>query len=105
MKRPFTILIIALLFQLVLTAQTNVLTPYNILNIKNVSAVEISPDLNYAAYTLNIPRSFSDKPGGEYRELHLINLTDRSSRPLIEGMVNINSINWYILRAFKNSFI
>ncbi len=94
MKRPFTILIIALLFQLVLTAQTNVLTSYNIFNIKNVSAVEISPDLNYAAYTLNIPRSFSDKPGGEYRELHLINLTDRSSRPLIEGMVNINSIKW-----------
>lgn len=94
MKRPCAVLMIVFLFQLLLIAQTNVLTSYNIFNIKNVSAVEVSPDLNYAVYTLNVPRSFSDKPGSEYRELHLINLTDRSSRPLIEGAVNINSIKW-----------
>lgn len=93
-RRTLSAIFLLLVINLTSHAQTNVLTPYNIFNIKNVTQVTISPDMNYAAYTINVPRSFSDKPGGEYRELHIVSLSDGSSKTLLSGKVNVSSINW-----------
>ncbi len=74
--------------------QTNVLTSYNIFNLKSVSETKISPDGNFIAYTVNVPRPFTDKPGSDYKYLYVFDISKNESKPLIEDKNDISSINW-----------
>ena len=75
-------------------SNANVLLPKELLNLKSVSSAVISPDGKYAAYTVSVPRTADEKPGGSYSELYVINLKTKVSRPYITGKENVSSIAW-----------
>jgi Tol biopolymer transport system component len=71
-----------------------VLTSYNIFDLQDVSEVAVSPDQQHIAYTVNIPRPFSDTAGTDYRELYVYNVSSGEITPLLTGKSRIFSINW-----------
>lgn len=75
-------------------AQNKLLNYYNLFDIKFVAETVISPDGNYIAYTLNIPRTLSEAPGGDYRELHIFDLKNKTSKALISGSKSVFSVSW-----------
>lgn len=76
------------------TAREGVFTPYTIFDMKNVSEVAVSPDRLYIAYSLIVPRPFSDAPGADYRELHVYNTKTGETAALLTGRINIASVGW-----------
>ncbi|MFW5726167.1 MAG: S9 family peptidase, partial [Bacteroidota bacterium] len=76
-----------------LQAQTT-LTPQNIFDLQSVAEVAISPDKSYIAYTVNVPRPFTDEAGGDYRELHLMDVSTGESIPFITGKRSLFSLGW-----------
>ncbi len=71
------------------------ITVSNLFDIKHVFEVALSPDGKYIAYTLNVPRPFDHRPGGDYRELHLLNIANGESKPLIKGAKSVFSVQWH----------
>ena len=93
MKRTLWILVFFLLPGVLAKAQ-NTLTPQNLFDIESVIEVAISPDNDYIAYTLNVPRPFTDDAGGDYRELYVYDVQSQESIPLLTGSNNVFSIGW-----------
>ncbi len=93
MKKSLCILVFFLLPGLMTMAQ-NTLTPQNLFDIESVVEVAISPDKNHIAYTLNVPRPFTDNAGGDYRELYVYNIRNQESVPLLTGNISVFSIGW-----------
>jgi len=77
-----------------LTAQENTFTSYDLLRMKYVVETSISPDGNFIAYTLHVPRQLTDKPGNNYRYLFLYDLANEISNELLGDKVNISSLGW-----------
>ena len=88
----------ALLFVLWLaTAQSwagNVMTPEDVLKIKTCMAATVSPNGQWIAYTVNVPRLANDEAGGAYSELHVLTVATGETRPFITGKVTIRSPQW-----------
>jgi dipeptidyl aminopeptidase/acylaminoacyl peptidase len=82
------------LFLPALYAQNNVLTSYNLFDIKSVTDTEVSPDGKYAAYIVNVPRPFTDKPGIDYKHLFLLNVETGSTRALLEEKESVSFLRW-----------
>ena len=76
------------------TMGQDVLTPQNLFDIKTVAEVAISPNKDYIAFTLNVPRPFDHTVGGDYRELYLYNVRNENIIPFITGNRSIFSIGW-----------
>jgi dipeptidyl aminopeptidase/acylaminoacyl peptidase len=95
-KRTISLAIGLLFLGILAVAQTsgNVLTPEKLFEIQSVAEVAISPNKQYVAYTLSVPRSFDQKPGGDYRELHIVDLKTNEVNKLITGEQSVSSINW-----------
>lgn len=74
--------------------QSRVFNSYDLLQMKAVVETAISPDNNYIAYTLNVPRSLSEEPGGDYRYLYIFNLLNGTTRELIAEKRSVTSIGW-----------
>lgn len=64
-------------------------------NLESVAESAISPQQDAIAFTLNTPKPFTDKPGGNYRELHLFDLRTGETRPLLTGKHSILDIKWH----------
>jgi dipeptidyl aminopeptidase/acylaminoacyl peptidase len=77
-----------------LTAQENTFTSYDLLRMKYVVETAISPDGNFIAYTVHVPRQLTDIPGKNYRYLYLYDLANEKSVELIGDKVFISSIGW-----------
>jgi dipeptidyl aminopeptidase/acylaminoacyl peptidase len=77
-----------------LTAQENTFTSYDLLRMKYVVETSISPDGNFIAYTVHVPRQLTDEPGKHYRYLYLYDLANEKSAELLEDKVFISSIGW-----------
>ncbi len=90
--RPMFILLFILPI-LPLQAQ-DILTERNIFDLKQVIEAEISPDGRHVAYTLLVPRPFDDSPGGDFRELHVLDLSSGESRAYISGKKVVYSLGW-----------
>jgi dipeptidyl aminopeptidase/acylaminoacyl peptidase len=83
-------------------AQDKLFTPADVARIRQVQAVEISPEGTHIAYLLGVPRRpFVDDDGPAYAELHVVEFPGPSSpirpepaRPFISGPVNIANIAW-----------
>ncbi|MFP4692002.1 MAG: S9 family peptidase [Bacteroidales bacterium] len=88
--------IILALFWLVLPAAQadNVLTPHKVLDLETVSEVAISPDQNYIAFTLNVPRPFDHDAGTDYRELYVYDVANDEILPFITGEQRVFGIKW-----------
>ena len=70
------------------------LTPKHLFDIQSVAEVAISPSKELIAYTVNIPRPLDHRPGGDYRELHVVNLKTNEVKKLITGDQSVFSIGW-----------
>jgi dipeptidyl aminopeptidase/acylaminoacyl peptidase len=88
----FTLLIMLLMISAGSAGQ--VLTSYNIFNLQDVSEVAVSPDQQHIAYTVNIPRPFSDTAGTDYRELYVYTVSSGEITPLLTGKSRVLSISW-----------
>ena len=87
-------LYIPILFLSSLIYSQETLSPNDLLNLKYCSAAQLSPNGEWIAYTVQIPRKADDKPGGAYNELYLQMYDGTKSIPFIVGEVNISSIQW-----------
>lgn len=87
-------LIFFLLFLSQLYAQQKGYVAEDILRTKFVVETAQSPDGNFIAYTVFIPRPFSDKPGADYRHLYVYDLKRNSSKELIGDKSSIFNISW-----------
>ncbi|MBR9977896.1 MAG: S9 family peptidase [Bacteroidetes bacterium] len=95
MQRRSSILIMMLLFALSSTLPAQeVLTERNIFDIQQVVEAAVSPDARHIAYTVLVPRPFSDNPGGDYRELHVYDLQTGTTRPFITGKRLMFNLGW-----------
>ncbi len=94
-KRTFAICLTLLIFLPAAFSQVeNTLNTKNLFELESVAEVAISPDKNYIAYTLNVPRPFTDKAGSDYRELHVYDIRNNESIPFITGNKSIFSLGW-----------
>lgn len=86
--------LILILFVSVAYSQSNVLTSYNIFNLQFVIETSVSPDGKYVAYTVLIPRQFTDDPGTDYRHLYVFKTSEKTSKGLHLEKRSIHSIGW-----------
>lgn len=88
--------VIIFLFSLFIftSAQNDVFETHDIFKIKRTNQVLTSPNGEYTAFTLIVPRPFSDEPGSDYSELHLISVSNNKTIGLIVGKVSVNSLSW-----------
>ena len=96
MVKSFTYSFLLLMFFITaaLTAQENNFTSYDLLRMKYVVETTISPDGNFIAYTVHVPRQLTDKPGKHYRYLNLYDLANEKTVELLGDKVFISSIGW-----------
>jgi len=96
MLKFFTYSFFSLMFFITafLTAQENTFTSYDLLRMKYVVETSISPDGNFIAYTVHVPRQLTDEPGKHYRYLFLYDLGNEKSVELLGDKVFISSIGW-----------
>jgi len=70
------------------------LSPQDVLRIQTAGAAAISPDGEWVAYTLNVPRKADDEAGAAYGELHVASTASASTRPFVTGEVSVRSPRW-----------
>ena len=76
------------------TLAQEVLTPQELLKIKNTGNAQISPDGKEILYTISTPRTANEKPGGAYVELFKVNIETGKISKLISGKFNVSSPQW-----------
>ena len=69
--------------------------PEDLLRMKSVRTAEISPDGQWIAYTVSVPREPGDAPGGAYDELYVASTATGESRPFIVGKVDVLKPQWH----------
>ena len=75
-------------------AQTQALSIEEIVSLKHVTSVHMSPNGDQIAYLLSAPRAlYKDDDGSAYQELHLVDL-DGHSRPFVTGKIEITKVAW-----------
>jgi dipeptidyl aminopeptidase/acylaminoacyl peptidase len=75
-------------------AQTQALSLEEIVSLKHVTSVHMSPNGDQIAYLLSVPRAlYEDDDGAAYQELHLVDL-DGNSRPFVTGKIEITRAAW-----------
>ena len=75
-------------------AQPQPLTLEEVVSLKRVSKVLMSPDGDRVAYLLSVPRTlYKDDDGKPYRQLHVVDV-DGNSRPFVTGKIEIASAAW-----------
>ncbi len=94
-KLQFYLFITLMLFVGLTTAQQKVLTAYSIFELQQVIESAISPDGSHAAFSLLKPRPFTDKPGGDYRELYLYSMSENKAFPAATGNITVSSLQWH----------
>lgn len=72
----------------------NGFTPQELLRMKYVATAKISPDGDWIAYTVRVPRQAEDEPGGHYYELYLVSVKTGKILPFITGKVRVSHIAW-----------
>lgn len=90
---------ISLLLILIVTsslAQSNIFQPHDVFRTNSVDETVVSPDDNFVAFTLRVPRPFTDKQGTAYKELYIYDYSKKTVHPLLTGKVNINNISFTI---------
>ncbi len=95
LRRCFTVVCLAALADLAAAAQSDVLTPHRVSELRAVSAVDISPDGSSIAYVLSVPRKPGvDEDGPPWAELHVIERSSGRSRAFITGKTNVSAVSW-----------
>ncbi len=87
-------LTIPLLLLLPVTAVAQGITAEQVVELRQVSAVAMSPDGQWAAYTLSVPRSSEEEPGRPYGELWLVPSAGGEPRALVERPRSVSTPAW-----------
>ncbi len=69
-------------------------TPQTIFELETVAETAMSPDQNYIAFTLSVPRDFDEQAGPDYRELHVYDIENEEVIPFMTGSRFIYDIGW-----------
>lgn len=90
---------LSFLFLFILTIQLfsqsdTIITPYNVVKIKSIGEVVLSPNGKLIAYTVIVPRDVNDEPGFAYRELYLMNSDGTNQKPFVTGKVSVGNISF-----------
>ncbi len=88
------LLTILLLPFIQVTAQEDGFSSYDILRTKYVLETAVSPDGNFIAYTVHVPRPLTDDAGADYKYLFVYDVNTASSYGLLADKVSISSIGW-----------
>jgi dipeptidyl aminopeptidase/acylaminoacyl peptidase len=75
-------------------AGSSPLSPEDVLKLRQVSDVQLSPDGKWIAYTVLRPRSADEEPGFMCRELFVVSLDTGEIRPFITGDVSVSDPRW-----------
>ncbi len=68
--------------------------PQHVAKLRSVTSVAVSPDGEYVAYTLSVPRRlFEEDDGRAWVELHVA-ARNGGSRPFVTGEVNVGDVQW-----------
>lgn len=99
-RRPFRTLCLILLTILALAqtanAQSDALTLEEIVSLKRVTGIYMSPNGDQVAYLLAVPREiYKEDDGRPYQELHVVGF-DGSSRPYVSGKIEISAVAWSV---------
>ncbi|MEJ2383698.1 MAG: S9 family peptidase [Xanthomonadales bacterium] len=77
-----------------LSAERSNLTLEDIVALKSVTKVALSPNGDAIAYLLSVPRElYKDDDGGSYSQLHVVDL-EGASRPYFSGKVSVSDVAW-----------
>ncbi len=91
----FILLTILVLLQIA-HAQSAALSLEEIVSLKQVTGIYMSPKGDQIAYLLSVPREiYKDDDGKPYRELHVVDL-DGVSRPYVSGKIDISDVAWSV---------
>jgi len=93
-KRLLTFGVLILIVSGTVIFAKNVLTPQDILSLKTCGNAEISPNGNWIAYRVNVPRSSDEKPGGAYSELYIVSTKTGEIIPYVTGKIHVSGIQW-----------
>lgn len=94
MLRTITFVICLILLPPIAAAQKPPLTLEEIVALKRVTAVQMSPAGDRIAYLLQVPRKpYVEADGPAYAELHVVDLNG-VSRPYVTGGIEITNIAW-----------
>ena len=67
-----------------------------IVNLRQVVSVRISPNADAIAYVLSVPRAlYEDEDGPAFRQLHVVNL-EGDSRAYFSGQVDVSDVAWSV---------
>jgi dipeptidyl aminopeptidase/acylaminoacyl peptidase len=70
------------------------LTPETLVDLKSVSGAVMSPDGSYIAYTMRIPRSPDEAPGGSHSEIWVVSTFQRTHRAFVTGQGDAHGAQW-----------
>lgn len=97
MRRYLTPLLLIFSLLVFLSSQLfsgEALSPNDLLNLKEVAEASISPDGQWIAYAVKVPRQAGDKPGSAYSELYLVSVGTGKTLPFITGKGTVKSLAW-----------
>ncbi|MGD1047732.1 MAG: S9 family peptidase [Candidatus Krumholzibacteriaceae bacterium] len=72
----------------------NPFSPEDVLKFKRAAEATLSPNGEWIAYTVSVPRAASDEPGGAYAELWLVSTKTLEQRPFITGKVSVSGVRF-----------
>jgi len=85
------IVVLLLLAAMPLHLGAEAFSPEDALSYKSCYSVNISPNGEWIAYTVSVPRKADEEAGGAYSELYLVSVKTGEIRPFITGEVNVSS--------------
>jgi len=92
--RKLTIIFAFLWLAIPFVQADDIMTTHNIFDLKTVVEVSMSPDQQYIAFTLNVPRPFTHSAGNDYRELYVYDRVNDAIIPFMTGNRRIFDIGW-----------
>lgn len=81
-------------FILLRIAPAQPFTAQDLLRLQEVKEAGISPNGEWIAYVVEVPRTAADKPGSAYKELHVVSVKNGKIQPFITGKVRISDVAW-----------
>ena len=94
-KKSIAWLAVLLIFTLQTNQSQNVLSPEDLMEIKSLSDLQISPDGTHVLYSVSSSRGPNEPPGGAHKTYWRMNISDGSGTPLFEEGVDGSSPRWH----------
>lgn len=92
--RTLTLVALTSLFICGAVTAAEPLSPEDLLALKQVTSARISPDGQWIAYTVEVPRRVDEKPGEAYSELYAVSVKTGEIKTLLTGAIEAKSIAW-----------